>query len=266
MITIEEYHKAKQELDKLNKEEKMLHEKQKTELDKIHNYYWEMERALCDRKDKEYEIIEDIHKEQDNEIQKRMEPHTKILSEYNKILIFMEIYKSEKNPNDFIVYRYEGYYPDQKKKSYIPIDTIKNDKYAKIQVFITPNSKPKNCYSLVIAGRTIFYESIIRPPYTYGCDCNHDGANILFNPIDKPTEDELKAYYKKRKQSILKEFLDEHKKIEKEYEEVIKNTSNKQWEIIYWEYQKDYYENHYHMGIETGEYKEILKQLKKLNA
>ena len=155
-------------------------------------------------------------------------------------------------------------YPEEIEIPYTPIDTIKDDKYAKIQVFITENGKPKNKISLSVEGHTIFPEKIIKSPYSYGYICRTTHTNIMMTMVDRPTKEELEAYYERNKKGILKQFLEEHKKVEQEYENIIANTDNKQWEIAYWNNKKDYYENHYNRGTEQPEYKQVLEKLSEL--
>ena len=140
--------------------------------------------------------------------------------------------------------------------------------YAAIKVFIINNRKPKNKYSLIVAGNTIFDNDTlnIKIPYSYGVDCYEKNANIFFRIKDAPNKEDLTVYFNKNKAKILKDFLIEHKKAEAEFEEIKKMTiNNKEWEIIYLEEKKYYYENNVCRGTETQEYKEIIKKLKELN-
>ena len=206
MITIEEYFQAKQRVEELNKEQKGLQKEHDEEHQKLKDYYWEMERALRDRKNQEFKELEQQHNEQNDDIKSRIEPHGNILAEYRTIMILMETHKNERDPNDFKVYKYDYPrdetgevihvqrgncldYPDKIEILYTPIDTIKDDKYSKIQVFIVENNKPKNKYTLMIAGGTIFPEKIIKSPYYYVYPCQTTGTNILLGIADRPTKE-----------------------------------------------------------------------------
>lgn len=279
MITIEQYQQAKQELERLDAEGTTLRERQDKETDALRDKYWKLKRELSDKKGNEEDKITKRHEKEKEKISKREIPHVAITNEHSRIMTMMETSKDYEKP-EFKVYKNDyprdekgevirvqrGVcldYPDKIEIPYVPIDTIKDDKYAKIQIFITDNDKPKNKFSLSAEGHTIFPEKIIKSSYYYGYSFHSDGVNIIKAMIDKPTKEELKTYYERNKKGILKQFLEEHKKIEQEYENIIANTDNKQWEIAYWKNKKHCYEN-YREGTETEEYKEVMKKIKKL--
>lgn len=289
MITIEQYREAKQRVEDLHKEQDKLHEKQEKEDRKIDEFFWELERSLKVRENKERKEVQSRHEGENSKIKKRIEPHEKILEQYKRILDFMEISKNrELNSFDVHLFDYPrdekgeikrilknncSCYPERVEIPYTPIATIKDDKYAKIQVFIVESGKPKNKYSLIVAGNTIFSGMIKDNLWRKYSDhlSWHSNARIKYASIekviaDKPTEEELKTFFERKKPYILKEFLEQHQGIEREYEEVIKATNTPEWELAYWENKKDYYENHYNRGNETDEYKEVLKNIEKIQA
>jgi len=280
MITIEQYQQAEQELKKLDVADTTLRERQDKETDALRDEYWELEQKLRDRKNSEETKLTKRHEKEKEKISKQEQPHVAITNEHSRIMTMMETSKDYEKP-EVKVYKFDYprdekgevihvqrgnclEYPDRIEIPYTPIDTIKDDKYAKIHIFITDNGKPKNKFSLSLAGHTIFPEKIIKPPHNYGYNFNTDHTNIIMTMADRPTKEELKAYYERNKKGILKQFLAEHKEVEQEYENIIANTDNKQWEIAYWNNKKDYYENHYNRGTEQPEYKQVMEKLKEL--
>lgn len=280
MITIDQYRQAERELKKLNAEDTALREQQDKERNALRDKYWKLERNLSDKKGNEEDKLTKRHEKEKEKISKQEQPHVTITNEHSRIMTMMDTSKDYKKP-EFKVYKFDYPrdekgevirvqrgncldYPDKIEIPYTPIDTIKDDKYAKIQIFITDNGKPKNKFSLSVAGHTIFPEKIIKPPYNYGYNFNTYYTNIIMNMADRPTKEELKAYYERNKKGILKQFLEELEKVEQEYENIIANTDNKQWEIAYWNDKKDYYENHYLGGTEQPEYKQALEKLSEL--
>ena len=279
IITIEQYQQAKQELKKLKEKDTIMREQQDKETDALRDKYWELERKQRDRKNNEGTKLTKRHDEEKEKIRKQEQPHVAVTNEYSRIMTMMETSKNYEKP-EFKVYKFDYPrdekgevihvqrgncldYPDRIEIAYKPIHTVKDDKYAKIQIFIIDNDKPKNKFSLIVAGKTIFHEKIIKPSYYYGIHCQTTNVNILKGIVDKPTKEELETYYKRNKDRFLKQLIEELEKVEPEYENTTANTDNKQWEIAYWEHEKDYYE-HYHRGTERPEYKQVLEKLSKL--
>lgn len=281
MITIAEYNQAERELKKIREEENKQDEIFKKEEDVLWTKFNRLEQKLNNQKYKEKHILSRKKEKFKTSIQAREKPHVEKRQEYERILTFMEIHKRETEVKPFKVY-YHDYprdekgeviqklegncycYPEKIEVPYEPIAELKNDKYAVIKAYITQNDKPKNKYTLSIIGRTIFNEKLLERHYSYGCSYHEEYANINIWLADRPTKEELLTYWAKHKDQKIIEFLEQHTQIEKEYEEVIKATDNNMWEMAYWENKREYYEHHYNRGTETKEYRQVLKQLKKL--
>ena len=270
MITLEQYREAKQKLEKIDEESDKLNKVQQKEKSELTNKYWEIEREIGTKKLVDFRQLEKKHKEAKDKPSKKSQPHAAVRNEFSRIMQLMEIHKEEHDLK-FRVYVYKGgSYPNYITDDYKPIDTIKDDKYAKIQAFIVKDEKkPKNKFALIIVGKSIFNccdGRLIDLPHYYGQPCHTNYENISLSITNRPLEDTLKKYYNRNKHKILKEFLEEHKKLEQEYETVIKATNTLEWELAYWENKKDDYENHYSRGTEMDEYKEVLKNIEKIKA
>lgn len=285
MITIPEYKQAEKELKKIRMEKDKQDEIFKKEEDVLWTKFHRLEKKLNNQKYKEENILTRRKEKFKTSIQAREKHHVEKRQEYERILTLMEIHKDEPDIKPIRVYYYDyprdekgevkhipdGHgnlvYPDKTEIPYEPIALLKNDKYAIIQAYITKNDKPKNKYTLSIVGRTIFKELLENQhTYGYGSDYRDEHANINIWLADRPTKEELIAFFErfKKNKNILTEFLEQHTQLEQEYENIIASTSNNMWELEYWENKKDYYENHYNHGTEQPEYQEVLKQIKKV--
>lgn len=243
-----------------------LEEKNKKEIYKIkYTIYDKKLRELIEERNKKINTLkEDFYKvsEKQNKEIKNLYFH---INKVKRILEFMKIKKEGVKNLDFKAYSYYGY---PKEKNYLkPLAIILNDEFKNIQVFIYENDKPKNKFSLCVVGMTIFNTDILEIPKSYGLHINKENGyfNIEKGIKDLPTKEELKIYYEKNKDKILNDFLEEHKKAEEEYKEVLNNYINKKdWVKLYLESRLYYYENCYSHGKETEEYKKIKKEIKNL--
>lgn len=147
-----------------------------------------------------------------------------------------------------------------------PIKTIKDDGYSIFKLYIVPNKKPVNKYSLIVRGYSIFGDLL--KGFTFGCisGVNESSCNFYTTIKDAPTQKELLAYIEKHMNKIMTALPSFYDTIVKEYEEAEQLLNEKEWQIFYWEGRKYYYENHYSHGDETKEYKTVLKKLAQLKS
>lgn len=147
-----------------------------------------------------------------------------------------------------------------------PIQTIKDDGYSIFNLYIVPNKKPTNKYSLIVRGYSIFGDLL--KGFTFGSisGVNESSCNFYITIKDAPTEKELLAYVEKRMNKIMEKLPSSYDTIVKEYQKAQKLLEEKEWQIFYWEGQKHYYENGYSHGTETKEYKVVLKKLAQLKS
>ncbi len=263
---IKEFKQNKKEIEKINKNLDNLRDKNRKKGYKIKfNIYDKQIRKLTNERDNK---ISKLDKEFEKIEKQEMDKKDKLSIHINKvkrILEFIKINKEGVRKLDFKAYSHFSY--QGKKNNLEPIDTIADDEFKKIQVFIYKNDKPINCYTLCVVGMTIFNKDILEIPYSYGLDIIKEGGHFSIGTGIKELseEEKLKVYYNKNKDKILKEFLEEHKKAEEEYKEVLENYINKkEWIKLYIESRIYYYENHYSRGTETDEYKKFKKELESL--
>lgn len=240
-----------------------LHDTQICYRDKINslkNELYEKEQEIQEAKEK---AIEDVQTKISNSIA--------IRNEHNKIITLIHNSITPTHKKDPIKVHYYKY---GEKVSYKPHDLIHTDKYTSLYSYIVSNKKPKNKFSLIIVGQTIFNEDTMNCfkrnlSYTlnsYSIDAHINNANIKVLIKDAPSEKILIDYYSKNKEKIISNITDNLIPIKKEYEEAIELYKKKEWQIAYFKYQKYLYEENYSRGTELPGYKEIIKELKTLGA
>jgi hypothetical protein len=261
-ITIEAVKNARKEIEKINaeydltmKEIKKRENEIYTERRKRENI---LEKWLYNQRDKEFIKSKKAKEKQE----KTGEKHHAILDQYESIMKNIDIIRESRLPEEPQVDISERGDDVLLSK---PITVLQNNEYAFVGVYIVPNEKPKNKYSLVIVGDSIFRE--FREFKSYGLPCNCSTPSGYYCRIeiaikDLPTKEELMKYDNnktfKKIATRLYEVLNEKAKM---YNFAKKLYESKEWKIAYLEYKKDYYENHYSRGIEQPEYKAICKEL-----
>lgn len=221
--------------------------------------YWNLQNELKKKENSETDNINAIFNKEEIKIKEIIAENYIIINQVKRVLLLKKIYK---NPLDlfFEVKSYRDKYIEL-------IDTLIKTKCIELRVYIYENDKPKNKYTLAVIGNSIFVDfdyKLIDLPRFYGLRINDNGSNISLCLKDNSTIENLKEYYHKNKDKFLKELLNQHAEIEKEYESVQKYYNTTAWEQLYWENEKEYYEKEVCGGTETEEYKIILKELAKL--
>lgn len=168
----------------------------------------------------------------------RLEAQRASLDQYKRFLCFIDAYYRYKDPTPLECYHFK--YPHPYRIYYDSIDTLVQTKYLLIQVYITENKKPKNCFSLILLGHSPFNRDHIEDLHDYGITAHSSSCAIKKNLRDAPTKRELQEWYTKNKPSILHNWIEQHKALEAEYDEAVALfQKNKEWQTIYWERQRD---------------------------
>jgi len=226
---IKQYQGNQKGIEKINNSLDELRTKNEKETYNLqYEIYQDRIRALQDERDNK---ISELHKQFNEKANIKNQEREKLEGVIFKVRRIIEFLKIEKTDLNFRAYSYNGY---EREKNFLkPIDTISDD-FKKIQVFIYGNGKPKNKFALCVVGMTIFNKDFLELPKSYLSINKEDGYfNIEKWIKDLPTEKELKIYYEKNKDKILKDFLEEHKKIEKEYLNILENYSIEDFEELF---------------------------------
>jgi hypothetical protein len=200
----------------------------------------------------------------------KKEQNNAILRRVQHLLKIMNIIKGNPSVKIPKVYYYTdrdelGNYTSNKRMIYRhPIKMLRRDQYSIFNLYIVSNGKPKNKYSLIIRGYTIFGDLVGRNSWGYLPGINESHCNFYITVKDAPTEKFLVSYAEKNLSKIKNMIPDSIDDLIRDYKEAEELLKDIRWQIKYLEYKKDYYKNYYHNGTETKEYKEIIKQLNEL--
>ena len=110
------------------------------------------------------------------------------------------------------------------------VETYKDD-CMELRLFITENDKPKNKYSVIVAGVSKLgsderNDGILHLPYGYGAAIWAQGLDVIYGAKDVPTIEAAKKYAKTRGiKKILKAFFEKYDAVHQEYEEACKKYS-----------------------------------------
>jgi len=159
-----------------------------------------------------------------------------IIEQVKRILACLETYTDTNlSISDSEIEPYERYGKTPYKEG---LGYLFNDDHLKIKMFIIGNDKPVNKYSLIAIGRSHFTEPLIKLPRSYGLDINtwNTTFNIELGIKDMASVEELKAYYDKHKDTILKDEIAEYKNVKAEYVQTIKDYKIEDFkELITWQ-------------------------------
>lgn len=260
-------------IDTLNKAREKEREEIHDKIREVENKYYKKEQEIRELKSKEERVLRNKNEKLQEEYTKKVEELHNPIGELKKIFSLFEVIKEYKNygvPTPEVYYHdyirnEKGYLEGDKQKFfYNPVMVLVEDDFKKILLYITKNDKPKNKYSLIAVGNSIFNKGNLSLPYTYRIKAHIDNANIREEIKEYPTEKECKEYAIKNKEKILRDFLVNHEKVEKEYLEVKPLYELKEWKMAFLEDKKEYYKSSVSNGTETEEYKEVLKEIEKL--
>lgn len=250
-----------------------------TEDEKIRDTIWNIEKqinALESKKWNTKQKMEDEKKKKIDAIKAKQAKEQKVIDRVKKIYGYMTLKNTNQmNISDARVHTIERNYNNTgENDKYIynyfdPVKTIREDEYCNIKMFIVPNGKPKNCYSLYVIGICPFFSLPNIFGYNKGLQNYISGIHEDNNPEIRIV---LRASYSKKE--LLKYAEKTHKKIDAllqtideravEYNKAIALLNDVEWLKFYYEKRKEYYETDWSNGTKEPEYKEVCKKLEKL--
>lgn len=249
----------------------IAYDKQSTALDQIEDGYLARRKVFQDKiysLEKEIRRLQEVKDKKVSFVRESLEQAVESLSssikKLDRVFAFMEL--NNKARNGVSVYKFSQI-NDGEKENYPQVATLIFRFQIGINLYIVDNNwrKKVNKVGLWAIGSSIFKDSIIDLPYSYGCPAQHRDANIVYFLKDFKTVEDASAFIEKHQDTILKDFLAKHKETEEDYEDVLANCNTKEWKIAFLEYKKNYYERSVSNGIDLPEYKEVLKKLKELS-
>ena len=155
-------------------------------------------RALQDERDHIQQANRTDFEEKRALKQKEIEELYLVVKQVKRILSYLHLERPADmaiDDDDITTYR------DKQK---VNLDYIFEDEYLKIKLFIVGNDKPKNKYSLIALGRTLFTEDQLKLTYGYGLSINTKNRCQLQEVLrEGPSVEELLTWLGKPSQSQL---------------------------------------------------------------
>ncbi|MFH1644057.1 MAG: hypothetical protein ABIA74_02685 [bacterium] len=221
---IKQYKENEQETKKINNSLDELRERNRKETYNLqYKIYWDKIKVLEEERDNKIKELDKQFKDKEKREEQKREELEGVIINVQRIINFLKIGKKEVIVKNDYVKPYNRDYGD--KKYFKWLGYFYSDEFLKIRLLIAENDKPKNKYSLVVYGKCIFTDDIIKFPYSYGIHLNdnYNGLNLKTLIRDFSTIGELKKYLEKNKDKILKEKIEEYKKIKEEYFNTLEN-------------------------------------------
>ncbi len=234
-ITVAQIKGHNKQIDKLRETRDLARDKHNEEIHLLnYDVYREQIRAI--ERERESEILK-ITQEREASIatfNSQIEKQAQLVSKANRTIEFLKLDALQNlaiPDEDIELSQYAEPYQEA-------LGYLYDDDYLKAKAFIIGNRKPKNKYSLVIVGKSIFSKSIIKYPYSYGIDINNWGRYFALQIIIKDASSiaDLKSYYIKHQATILKETITEYESVKTEYVEAKQTYSTDDFaELITWQ-------------------------------
>lgn len=217
------YFENKKEIKRISSEtKKRIDELSETSKVRIHN----IEETIDELKEEIYAIDRKFRQEmKEAEIEK--EALIKPLHGYNqyvnRVLDMLKMAEHDNIAADILdtdISTYNG-------KELVWLDYIYNDEFLKIRLIVAENTKPKNKYSLIAYGHSVFMiHELMHRYYHYNTvslrddPANRPGFSIRAEIVSLPSIDDIKKYVSKHK--IMQDVISEHQRLKSEYDAVVK--------------------------------------------
>lgn len=270
MDLINEYKAALKGLEKINNEESAATKDANILTRKAQEDYNLAEQELRNKLNQSVRTAEETLAQKKTALEDQRKELRKTTALVNKIMKLIDIIKdpnTELTPPEIYYYSEWDVLSQGKRKVQVePIKSLLNNKYVIANLYIVPNGKPTNKYSLIIRGYHIFGDLIQRNfKDTLNRIC-YTSCNLSYTVKEAPTQEELQVYLNNPKNlsKIIHMIPDELGTLEVLYQEALELIKDINWQIFYLEYRKNYYEKNYTRGTETPEYAAVLKELKQL--
>jgi hypothetical protein len=131
-----------------------------------------------------------------------------------------------------------------------PVRLITAGPALNISVYIAGNKKPTNCFTVIIAGNSIFNLQA----NDGGVNVCTDGANIRRALKDFPTLDAARAWIERAPDpAIVKQAADLYQRLEE-----LRKVAGSEWRAAWVEYRLEYYRTQYSHYQEQPEYQALL--------
>lgn len=255
---IPEFRIATATLDRISTDKNKVSQRYDDQRRAINNSYGdkirELERIKCNK----LSVIEAKKKGEIDALSAEASGHIQTTTKVDRYLHFIRLRISNafKAEAPKITYRKDPHSMSPGMETAIPMATLRDDLYNKVFLYIIPNKKAVNKFSLVIQGQCTLL----------GAEDVWKGR-IELNIKDAPTEEELIGYMNRNMEKIqVKINLSVLDQLAVEYAEAVKFFEDPIWKTFYVERRMDYYRHRVSGGTSNQEYKdlaEIFKVFKK---
>ena len=229
MIT--QYNKNKKEITSLEQTQETLEKEKREQINEITMRYnttiHELDKQKNRENDKLQEDIDSAEKETSQKIEKLSEAKTTL----DKVLYFLKI--ENKKLDSSSLNEIKNYHD-----KHLETSQTWSDECMELRLLIAENDRPKNKYSIIIAGKSKIgshdrNDSILVLPYSYGVHINAWHLDILTDVKHFTSISDAKKYLKTHDiQSILKDFFAQYGIVKSEYESVISKYTLSDFEQI----------------------------------
>jgi hypothetical protein len=189
--------------------------------DEMHRIQYDVYRPKIEALEKESRDAVDQVKAAGDKVETVKEAQIKLLMievhHVERILDFLRLDTSQ----DLNILNTEIKYPDRQLHYYREnLGLIYTDKYLNVRLFVLQNDKPTNKYQLVIIGKCLFHEGLLKLPRDYGIT----GAPWHSSPQqilrEAPDVRDLRDWWAAHGLSKL-QWLTEYQKVKEEYETIL---------------------------------------------
>lgn len=165
------------------------------------------------------------------ELDKEIGELHKPIEQVKRILMFLQL-ESNPNINKLIIDDAEIEPPDKDWRNNVEpyresLGYLFDDDYLKIKIFVINNDKPKNKYSLIAVGKSLFHDNLLDYPYSYSYYVNlngfHNNFKILIRLQDASSIEELKVWFDKHKTKLFIEEIKKYQEVKTEYLETLRD-------------------------------------------
>lgn len=229
MIT--QYNKNKKEIASLENTQETLEKEKREQINEIAMRYnttiHELDKQKNRENDKLQEDIDSAEKETSQKIEKLSEAKTTL----DRVLYFLKI--ENKKLDSSSLNEIKNYHD-----KHLETAQTWSDECMELRLLIAENDRPKNKYSIIIAGKSKIGshdrdDSILVLPYSYGTHINAWHLDILTDVKHFTSINDAKKYLKTYDiQSILKDFFVRYNAVKTEYDSVISKYTLSDFEQI----------------------------------
>lgn len=267
MNPINEFYDAARTLDRIARGKDKIKETFDKQKSTINHSYNEAIHTLERKRDEELQELDNQKQTQLTALESEGSSFYSTITKTKRIIKFMHLYVNQgpvitaEAPKVSYYRHYDdkGKYlfgSDKKEVTASPVATIRNDQYNQIHIYIIPNKKSVNKFSLVIRGSCPLkgFEDVWK-------------ARIGIDLKDAPSEEALLEYME-RNLGKLKDKIDTAQldQLKEEYEASVTLFASPVWKTFYFERRMYYYEHGVSGGKsnqEYSDYRAIYEQFKK---